>query len=145
MAEIAPYRLNLLRAGYLLLAVGMGTTIWQAILDPAKSWTPDRAVVVAMLGSMSLLAVVGLRHPLRMLPLLFWEFTWKAIWLCKIAFPSWRDDRLDAATAQTAIECLAVVVVVAVVPWDHVLRTYVTGPGERWRRNPGQAGPAVSR
>ncbi len=72
MIEIAPDRLTLLRAGYLLLIVGLGLTIWPSILDLAKSWELTHGVVVSMLGALSLLALVGLRQPLRMLPLLFW-------------------------------------------------------------------------
>ena len=134
MTDIAPWRLNLLRAGYLLLIAGLGLVLWPSILDPNRTWSADRGVVVAMLGAVSLLALIGLRHPLRMLPLLFWEITWKAIWLLRIALPLWRDDRLDADATQTAIECLMAVLIVAVIPWDHVWRHYVRPPGERWRR-----------
>jgi hypothetical protein len=133
MTEIAPWRLNLLRAGYLLIIVGLGLVLWPSILDPAKSWPPDRGVVVAMLASLSLLSLVGLIHPLRMLPLLFWEITWKAIWLIRIALPLWMGDRLDASTIETIFECLVAILIVAVIPWDFVQRVYITAPGDRWR------------
>ena len=133
MPELATWRANLLRAGYLLLILGLGLTVWLAILDPTRGWAPDRGVIVAMLGALSLLALVGLRHPLRMLPLLFWEVAWKALWLLRVALPLWTSGRLDAAAAETAMECLMAVLIVLVIPWDHVLRTY-TGPAERWRR-----------
>lgn len=133
MPEIATYRLYLLRAGYLLLIVGLGLTVWPAILDPARGWAPDRSVVMAMLGALSLLALVGLRHPLRMLPLLFWEISWKTIWLLRIALPAWLGGRMDDDTAATAIECLVAVLIVAVIPWDHVWGVYVARPGERRR------------
>lgn len=134
MPELATWRANLLRAGYLLLIVGLGLTVWPSILDPAKAWAPDRGVIVAMLGALSLLALVGLRHPLRMLPLLFWEITWKALWLLRVALPLWAGGRLDAAAVETAIECSMAVLIVLVIPWDYVLRAYISGPGERWRR-----------
>lgn len=135
MTEIATWRLNLLRAGYLLIIVGLGLVLWPSILDPAKIWPPDRSVVAAMLASLSLLSLVGLIHPLRMLPLLFWEISWKAIWLIGIALPLWMGDGLDASTIETVFECLVAVLIIAVVPWDFVLRVYVRTPGDRWRRS----------
>ena len=134
MPELATWRANLLRAGYLLLIVGLGLTVWPSILDLTKAWAPDRGVIVAMLGALSLLALVGLRHPVRMLPLLFWEIAWKALWLLRIALPLWTDGRLDAAAAETAMECLMAVLIALVIPWDYVLRAYILGPAERWRR-----------
>jgi len=134
MIEIAPWRLNLLRAGYLLLILGLGVVIWPSILDLAEVWEPARGVVVAMLGALSLLALIGLRHPLLMLPILFWEMTWKTIWLTRIALPAWINGNLDAATTQTAIECLMAILIAIVIPWDYVLHVYVQGPGSRWRR-----------
>lgn len=134
MPELAIWRANLLRTGYLLLILGLGLTVWPSILDPAKTWAPDRGIIVAMLGALSLLALIGLRHPLRMVPLLFWEITWKALWLVRVALPLWKAGRLDAAAAQTAMECLMAVLIALVIPWDHVLRPYVLGPGQRWRR-----------
>ncbi len=135
MPELAIWRANLLRAGYLLLIVGLGLTVWPSVLDPTKAWAPDRGVIVAMLCALSLLALIGLRHPLRMLPLLFWEMTWKAIWLLRVALPLWIGGGLNASAAETAIECLMAVLIASVIPWDYVLRTYVDGPGERWRRH----------
>ena len=134
MPELATWRANLLRAGYLLLIVGLGLTVWPSIIDPATTWAPDRGVIVAMLGALSLLALVGLRHPVKMLPLLFWEVTWKVLWLLRVALPLWSAGRLDPAAAETAIECLMAVLIALVIPWDHVLRAYILAPAERWRR-----------
>ncbi len=131
---VAPWRLNLLRAGYLLLVVGLGLTVWPAILDPATQWTVSRSVIVAMLGALSLLALVGLRQPLRMLPLLFWEITWKALWLLRVALPAATGGGMDEDIIATTFECAIAVLIVAVIPWDHVWRAYVRAPTEPWRR-----------
>ena len=134
MTDLAVWRVNLLRAGYLLLLVGLGLTVWPSVVNLEKTWTPDRGVIIAMLASLSLLALVGLRHPLRMLPLLFWEMTWKVVWLVRIALPLWIGNGLDAVATQTAIECVMAVLIGLVVPWGYVSRHYIRGAGERWRR-----------
>lgn len=129
--EVSVFRLYLLRAGYLLLVVGLGLTVWPSILNPAKSWELMHGVVVAMLGAMGLLALLGLRYPLQMLPLLFFELTWKTIWLVRVALPLWTTHRLDADTSETAFECLIAVVYLVVIPWPYVFRTYVLKKGDR--------------
>ena len=117
-----------------LLVVGLGLTVWPAILNFGKSWELMHGVVLSMLGAMSLLALLGLRYPLQMLPLLFFELTWKAIWLLRVALPLWLEHRLDAATAENAFECSIVAVYLFFSPWPYVFKTYVTNPGAPWSR-----------
>jgi hypothetical protein len=130
--EVTIIRLYLLRAGYLLLAVGLGLTVWPSILDTTISWGLMHGVVQSMLGAMGLLALLGLRYPLQMLPLLFFELTWKAIWLLRVALPLWLRHRLDADITETASECLIVVVYLFLIPWPYVFKTYATNPGAPW-------------
>ena len=131
MPVISVLRLNLLRAGYLLLVVGLGSTVWPEIVAPASAWAPLRGVVLCMLGAMSALALLGLRHPLKMLPLLFFEMGWKALWLLRVALPAWASGRLDAATTETAMECCIGAIFLVVVPWPYVIGAYVRAPGDR--------------
>jgi hypothetical protein len=131
--EVAVWRLHGLRAGYLLLVLGLGATIWPGIIHHDKPWSLMGGVVHCMLAAMSLLAVLGLRYPLKMLPLLFFELAWKAIWLVVVALPLWTARTMDADTLETANECLLVVVFLAVIPWRYVLANYVTARGDRWR------------
>ncbi|OYQ32721.1 hypothetical protein CHU95_18355 [Niveispirillum lacus] len=133
MSEIAPWRLNLLRAAYLVMALGAGYLNWSQIIDPAQSWAFMEGVVVTMLAAMSALSLLGLRHPLRMLPLMFWEIAWKLIWLFRIALPAWQQDQMTDAITANLVACGLVVILVAVTPWDYVWRRYAVGPAEAWR------------
>ena len=141
MNEISLFRLYLLRIAYLLLVVGLGSEIWPGILDHTKTWELMHGVVVCMLGALSLLALLGLRYPLQMLPLLFFELTWKAIWLLRVALPLWSARRMDADTTDTATQCLVAAVFLVLIPWDYVFANYVKKPGSPWGR---RAGPSVS-
>jgi hypothetical protein len=132
-AKIAPWRLNLLRLGYLIIAGGLGFAIWPALLDPATSWSLMSGVVKAMLASFSLLAVIGLRYPLQLLPILFWELGWKIIWMIRVAWPAWSAGTLDPDTEQTLYECLPILLYLAIIPWDHVWQAYVNRPADPWR------------
>ena len=141
MTEISVFRLNLLRSGYLLLVVGLGISLWPSILDLSQTWTLTHGVVVSMLGAMSALAVLGLRYPLQMLPLLFFEMGWKTLWLLRVALPLWLADKLDAATLQTVYECLGVVIFPIIIPWPYVFRNYIKNAGDSWRRSRPTTGP----
>ena len=132
MTDVPVWRLYALRAGYLLLVVGLGLVIWPGIIHHDKPWSLMGGVVQCMLGAMGALAVVGLRYPLKMLPLLLFEMAWKALWLIVVALPLWRAGTVNADTAETAIECLMAVVFVVIVPWRYVAVTYGVARGERW-------------
>jgi len=131
--DVSLPRLYALRAGYLLLVVGLGLTIWPGMIHHETSWTLMQGVVHCMLAALSALALLGLRYPLRMLPLLFFELAWKSIWLIAVALPLWSAHRMDADTAETARECLMAAVFVIVIPWPYVFSNYLAKAGDRWR------------
>jgi hypothetical protein len=90
-------------------------------------------VTLCLLTAMSLLAFVGLRHPLKLLPLLLLESAWKLLWLSVVALPQAVTGSLDADTTDTVLNCSLVVLILAVIPWRYVWRTYVRATGDRWR------------
>ena len=55
-----------------------------------------RGVIPSLLGAVWLLAFVGLRYPLQMLPLLMFEFAWKTIWLFAFGLPQWSAGTASA-------------------------------------------------
>jgi hypothetical protein len=134
MTQLSLPRLYGLRAAYLVLVVGLGLTIWPGVIHHDRPWELMQGVVHCMLAALSLLAILGLRYPLQMLPLLFFELTWKAIWLLVVALPLWSAHRMDADTLETANECLIVVVFVFLIPWRYVFANYVARRGDRWLR-----------
>ena len=128
------WRLYALRASYLLLVVGLGSVVWPGVIHHDKPWALMPGVVHCMLAAMSALAILGLRYPLRMLPLLFFEIAWKALWLIVVALPAWRAGSMDADTMEMVFEVSVVAAIVVVVPWDYVAATFLAGPGDPWGR-----------
>jgi hypothetical protein len=86
-----------------------------------------------MLVAMSVLALLGLRYPQRMLPILLFEVGWKLAWLGVVALPLWWDGHLTGATREQAATVLLVAIVIAVIPWRYVATQLVMARGERWR------------
>jgi hypothetical protein len=126
-------RLYLLRALYALIALGLAFHIWPSVIHHATIWPFWHGVAASLLATICVLAFLGIRYPLKMMPLLFFEMTWKAIWLIFVALPLWLSHQVDSDTLQTAYECLMGVIVPILLPWGYVFRTYMTAPGDRWR------------
>jgi len=137
MSEVSTFRLYLLRAMYVFMVVGLAIfKLAPAILHP-ENLSPQDSVIVSLLGGFALLAVVGIRYPLKMLPLLFFEFTWKAIWVLALGLPLLLSGGLDPNVSfggtETLVNCLlGIVLVPIVVPWGYVLKQYLKEPGARW-------------
>src|ERR687898_645932 len=132
MSEVSTFRLYLLRAMYLFMAVGLAIFKLPGLLHP-ENLSPQDSVVLSVLGATALLAVLGIRYPLKMLPLLFFEFVWKSIWLLVFGLPLLLSGGLDPNTTETLTACLmGVVLVPLVAPWGYVLKHYLKAHGDRW-------------
>jgi hypothetical protein len=135
MEDVSTLRLYLLRGAYLLIALAMGAQIWPLILHHPANVEHMRGVVRSFLGALTVLCLLGVRYPVQMLPLLFFEFAWKAIWVVSFGLPLWATHQLNADTSETLTACLfGVVLVLLVLPWRYVIEKYVREPSERWRR-----------
>jgi hypothetical protein len=135
MHEISLVRLYTLRICYLILAVGLGLYMWPSVI----SHTPDLAVAhgiqLSLLAGLGLTAVLGLRYPVQMIPLLLFELIWKAIYLVAFALPLWSAHQVTDAAAQDIQACLMVVIFIPLIPWRYVARHYIMQPGDRWKRD----------
>lgn len=134
MGDVSLFRLYLMRALYLLMFVGQAVVTGPAILFPDADLDLKSSVVRSFLGTISLLSLLGLRYPLKMLPLMLFEFVWKAIWVFAFWLRLWYGHETTAAIDQTFFEiALGVVLVPLVVPWGYVFRHYFKAPSERWK------------
>lgn len=143
MTGVSLTRLYVLRAAYLLLTIGLATTIWPTVISHSPHWPLMHSVVGSLLAAVSVLAALGIRYPLQMLPVLLFELAWKGIWLIAVALPLWSANQLDARTWETVTECLLGVVLIPAIPWRYVISQYVTRPGDRWRRAAERLSPSA--
>ncbi|HMA21596.1 MAG TPA: hypothetical protein VKO87_12390 [Gemmatimonadaceae bacterium] len=129
--EVSQIRLHVLRATYLLLVAGLGATIVPVLFSHEPM---ARGVIPSLLGAVWLLAFVGLRYPLQMLPLLMFEFVWKTIWLIAFGLPQWSSGLLPPTFAEDFKAIAAgVILMPIVIPWRYVYRHYVEQQANRWR------------
>jgi hypothetical protein len=130
--ELPLYRLYVLRAAYLLIGLGQGARTWPAILHHARPWDLWHGVATSFFGALTVLCLVGVRYPVRMMPLLIFEFTWKLIWVLAAWLPPYLSHTLDPDVADQFWSIfLGVVIVPLVLPLGYIWKTYVTTPGDR--------------
>ena len=132
-AELPTFRLHMMRAGYLLMAVGLMIVKWPLLFHAASMPLMD-GVVVCILTAMSLLALAGLRYPIGMLPILLFEVIWKVIWLGVVALPHLIANNMDNATGDLLFSMAFVSAILAVTPWDYVWKHYIKARGDSWGR-----------
>ena len=131
-AEVPLYRLHLMRIGYLVMGVGLAVVKWPEVIGYDRATPLYEGVVAVLLTAMSLLAFLGLRYPVRLLPILLFEALWKVIWLSVVALPALVAGDVDQAMSETIVSCSVVVIIVAVIPWRYVWTHYATARGDRW-------------
>jgi hypothetical protein len=133
VTELPLWRLNVMRVGYAFMGVGLVLVKWPLVIGYDRSTPLFEGIVAVLLTAMSLLAFLGLRYPVRLLPILLFECLWKLIWLSVVALPAVVAGDVDEATRDVIVNCSLVVIILAVVPWRYVWQQYVTAKGDRWR------------
>ena len=127
--ETSLLRLYLMRLLYLMNFLLLGLDVWPAIINHEGTWDPVRGVAFSFWAALSTLSVLGLRYPLKMVPLLLLQLLYKLIWLAAVALPMWSAIRsTDLGRAMS----IGVIVDLLIIPWGFVFVNYVKRPGDRW-------------
>lgn len=77
---VRPFNIWGLRLFYLLVLVFVAPTAWHVLLSHEGEWAPLSAVAWAVWATYPCLALFGLFHPLRWLPLLALVIPWGYAW-----------------------------------------------------------------
>ena len=119
----------LLRTLYLLMMVFLGNDAWSYIVSHEGPWNPEAAAAWSVWAAFSVLASIGLYHPLRMLPIVLLEILYKSIWLVFVGFPMMSAGTLDGRAEEMMFTFSLVVLPILATPWGYVYRTYIRREG----------------
>lgn len=131
--EVSLFRLYTLRVAYFILAAGLGVYIWPLVIHHTSEFALAEGIRTALFAGLGLTAVLGLRYPVQMLPLLFFEMIWKTIYLVAFALPLWSAHQITPAAAADIQAVLWVVIFPFLIPWRYVFAHYILQRGDRWR------------
>jgi len=114
-----------MRLGYLVVFLFLGSLSWRLILTHQGPWDSVVAAAVCMWAAHALLSLIGVFHPLKMLPLLLFEVFYKLLWLVIVALPLlWSGHLIGSANEEMTYAFLWVALPLVFVPWGYVFRKY---------------------
>src|SRR5437868_13916750 len=123
---VSKFRIYLLRFFYALAILLLGIQVWTELFTHKGSWQPLPAVAYSFWAAFSALAILGLIHPIKMIPLLLVQFSYKLIWLIIAAYPLWSAHQLTSSSAQGLFKAnaMGVLIDLLVIPWWYVFKNF---------------------
>jgi hypothetical protein len=82
--EVSLFRLYLMRSLYLLNFVLLGMAVWPDLINHGKPWDPMHGIAVSCWAALSALSGLGIRYPLKMLPLMIFQLLYKSVWVLAV-------------------------------------------------------------
>lgn len=136
---VRPINIWGLRVFYFLMAAFVATDAWKTLIAHEGPWDNMRAIAYCVWAAYPTLAILGLIHPLRMLPIMFFTIGYKTLFLLFVSYPLWASGTLAGSAAEPMTKIfLWMPALLAVIPWKYAFRTYVL-PARR-SQQVGQAG-----
>jgi len=91
-------------------------------------------VALSFYAALSALSALGLRYPVKMVPLLFLQLVYKSVWLLAVALPLSSAGTLTSELAGAVRPMvIGAVLDVLVIPWRYVAANYLFRAGDRWK------------
>lgn len=119
------WRRYLLRGLFFLNFLALAADNWSTILFPNEQLAVLEGVAVSFWAGFSLLNLIGVRFPLKMLPILLLQFLYKSAWLIGVYLPAKKTGLMNESIEEFFWICVAGVVLnLFIVPWKYVYQTF---------------------
>ncbi|MEH6682582.1 MAG: hypothetical protein V7724_18720 [Sediminicola sp.] len=124
---LSKFRISLLRFYYVLMISVLGIDVWISIFTNKDLWEPMTAVGYSLWATFAVLSVIGLIHPIKMIPIILLNITYKIIWLSIVAYPLWSINQLEGSNAEglTKSNFIGFIIDLVIIPWSYVFKNYI--------------------
>ncbi len=123
---VSKYRIYLLRGLYFLVLITLGPDALSEIFNAQNPINPIQGIAYSFWAAFALLCGLGVRYPLKMLPLLLLQLFYKSIWLLGVYMPSREGGNLDETAHGLFMACfIGVVLDLLIIPWKYVYREFL--------------------
>ncbi len=124
---VPKFNIYVLRLMFLLMVIFLGKDAWTHIVTFKGVWNATDAMAWCIWASYSILAILGILHPLKMLPIVMLEILYKLLWLGLVAFPLWQSNQLIGSPSEGMTNAfLWVLLPIIGMPWRYFFKTYIS-------------------
>ena len=123
--QVPNWRQHLMRTLFFLNFISLAFDNWSTIIFPQEQLGVLPGVAISFWAGFSLLNLIGVRFPLKMIPLLLLQFLYKAAWIIGVYLPARRAGVLDEGLTEFFYICVAGVVLNAfILPWGYMYQAF---------------------
>ncbi len=120
------WRLHLMRGLFFLNVISLAYDNWSTILFPKEQMDTLTGVAISFWAGFSLLNFIGIRFPLKMLPILLLQLLYKSAWIIGTYLPAKNSGLLNEGLKEFFWICIGGIVFnVLIIPWGYVYREYI--------------------
>lgn len=129
-SEVSLARLYVMRAMFLVMIAPPFPSLRHLVWHDSM----NRGIFASFLGALWFLSVLGVRTPLKIVPILLFEFSWKTVWLLCFGLPQYLAGTGSPKIGEDIVLIGGGPLLFGlIIPWGYVWRHYVKAPGDRWR------------
>ena len=132
---VALWKIWGLRLVFLMMAAFLGPYQFLALFGETAHWSGWQGAGHSIFAALSLIALLGVFHPLKLLPVMLFELIWKTLWLLAIAMTAWLEHREIPDILDLWATIIGVVIMIVIIPWRYTFWSYFVQPVDLWRKN----------
>lgn len=119
------WRLHLMRGLFFLNFISLAFDNWSAVLFPVEQMDVLSGVAISFWAGFALLNLLGVRFPLKMLPILLLQLLYKSAWILGTYLPAKALGVVDAGIQEFFWICVAGTILnLLIIPWGYVYREF---------------------
>lgn len=126
--SVPKWRIYLMCGLFFLNFFGLAFDNWSAIFFPNEQQDTLSGVAISFWAAFSLLNLLGVRFPLKFVPILLLQLLYKSAWIIGTYLPAYTSNTLDDNLRSFLWVCVAGIVLnLFIIPWRYVYQEYIRG------------------
>ena len=122
---VPQWRLHIMRGLFFLNFISLAFDNWSTILFPTDQMDTLTGVTISFWASFALLNLLGIRFPLKFIPILLLQLLYKSAWIIGTYLPARSAGVLNEDLSGFFWVCIAGITLnLVIIPWGYVYRDY---------------------